>query len=58
VVQIRSSYNSLHKTNSFDLVNLGVGTTADVFDVSIEILDKKGKVIGRGSKKNFQISCK
>jgi len=46
------------QTNSFDLVNLGVGTTADVFDVSIEILDKKGKVIGRGNKKNFQISCK
>ena len=46
------------KTKCYDLVNLGVGTTPDVFDVSIEILDKKGKVIGRGSMKNFQISCK
>jgi len=45
-------------TKCYDLVNLGVETTPDVFAVDIEILDKKGKVIGRGNKKNFQISCK
>lgn len=44
-------------TSSFSLIQLGVGTTDDVWNMTIRAFDSNKRLIGKGGLSNFTISC-